>query len=224
MPAFSSLPDHQVNDVVDFLLNIAQGEKGSPGPATQAPPPMPKSAKSQSGTAPPPAVATGPHGPPEAASFVVGNVELGATLFRQNCESCHGPQGKDKVPNPGSTDGTVPPLNPIDPALFNKNAQTFVNNIDPYIQHGSIPEGPSPALQMLPFGDSQSLTQQMIANVEAYALHLNSVDRAQITHPGLEPRIFFWLVVLAGLAIVLGGVGIRLARGKMEKPEGTNRL
>jgi hypothetical protein len=49
---------------------------------------------------------------------------------------------------------------------------------------------------MLPFGDSESLTQQMIANVEAYVLHLNGVDRAQLVHPGVEPRLFFWLVVV----------------------------
>ena len=218
MPAFSSLTDQQVDDVVDFLLTIAQNQKASPEPIAKAFPPGPTSARSQPGTPSPSAVTAGPHGPPEAASFVIGNVELGATLFLQNCESCHGPQGKDKVPNPGSTDGTVPPLNPIDPALFNKNAQTFVNNIDPYIQHGSVPEGLNPALQMLPFGDSQSLTQQMITNVEAYVLYLNGVERAQLVHPGLQPHLFFWLVVLAGFAIIIGGVGKRLAGKRRENP------
>ncbi len=201
MPAFTSATDQQVNDIVDFLLSITQGKPVAPGPVAKGPsvPPMP--------TVPPqkaPAVATGPHGPPEAASFVIGSVELGATLFQQSCESCHGARGKNKVPNPGSTDGTVPPLNPIDPALYNKNPQTFVNNIDPFIQHGSIPEGPNPVLHMLPFGDSQSLTQQMIANVEAYVLHLNDVDRAQLVHPGVEPHLFFWLVVVV-FGLVLGG-------------------
>ena len=196
MPAFSSLPDQQVNDVVDFPLNIAQSEKPSPGPITKASPPMPKSARAQPRAAPSPAIVAGPQGPPGPASFVIGNVELGKYLFKQNCEQCHGPLGKGKVPNPGSTDRTVPPLNPIDPTLFNKNAQTFVNNIDPYIQHGSIPEGPNPVLRMLAFGDTGSLTQQMITNVEAYVLYLNGVDRAQLVHPGLQPHLFFWLVVI----------------------------
>jgi ubiquinol-cytochrome c reductase cytochrome b subunit len=194
MPAFSSLNDERVNDIVDFLLSLSGQERQvSASPAMPrrpvSRPPAPPSGPSR------PSI-TGPQGPPGPASFTVGNVELGEYLFRQNCEQCHGSLGKGKVPNPGSTDGTVPPLNPIDPARYHKNAQNFVNNIDPYIQHGSIPEGPNPVLHMLPFGDSQSLTQQMIANVEAYVLYLNGVDRAQLVHPGVEPRLFFWLVVV----------------------------
>jgi len=57
----------------------------------------------------------------------------------------------------------------------------------------------------------------MISNVEAYVLHLNGADRAQLTHPGLQPRLFFWLVVLVAFAIIFGGVGIRLV-AKKETP------
>ena len=57
-------------------------------------------------------------------------------------------------------------------------------------------------LRMLDFGDNGSMTQQMIANVEAYLLYLNGVDRAQTVHPGLPPRTFFWLVVIVfGVAL-----------------------
>jgi sulfur oxidation c-type cytochrome SoxX len=207
MPAFSSATDQQVNDVVAFLLNVAQAKIVSPARAGK-----PSTASRVTKAPPPPAAVTGPHGPPEAASFVIGNVDLGATIFSQSCAPCHGPQGTDKVPNPGSTDGTVPSLNPIDPELFNKNAQIFTNNIDRFIQHGSRPEGQNPALTMLPFGDGESLTQQMIANVEAYLLHLNGVDRAQPVHPGIQPRLFFWLVVIAfGLfGLGLGGLWIQM--------------
>jgi mono/diheme cytochrome c family protein len=128
---------------------------------------------------------------------VIGNWELGESLFKSNCESCHGPEGTDKVPNPGSSDGTVPPLNPIDPELASQAAQTFAENIDRYLQHGSRPEGPNPALHMLPFGDSKSLSQAMISDLEAYVLHLNGVNRTQTVNPGIEPRFFFWLVVAA---------------------------
>jgi sulfur oxidation c-type cytochrome SoxX len=204
MPAFSSLTNQQVNDVVDFLLNIAQGEKVSPAPITKTPPLMPKPAGIAPRAAFSAAVVIGSQGPPGPASFVIGNVELGEYLFKQNCEQCHGPLGKNNVPNPGSSDGFVPALNPISPKLFNENGEAFVNNIDPYIQHGSIPKGPNPVLHMLPLGDSGSLTQQMITNVEAYVLHLNGVDRAQLVHPGMEPHLFFWLVVIA-FGVVLGG-------------------
>ncbi len=211
MPAFTSATGQQVSGVVDFLLSVAQEKPVGPGPVAKELSPATKAAPPSA--APSPQVVTGPHGPPGAASFVIGNVELGATIFHQDCEPCHAPQGKGKVPNPGSTDGTVPPLNPIDPALFNKDAQAFVNNIDPYIQHGSIPEGPNPALRMLAFGDSESLTQQMIANVEAYVLFLNGVDRGQIRYPGLEPRTFFWLVVIV-YAVMLGGFLIWRGKGR----------
>jgi len=200
MPAFSSATDEQVNQVVDFLLSVVHGEKIGPGPAAKAP------------AASTLLVAGPPQGPPEAASFLIGNVDLGATIFHQDCEACHGLQGKGQVPNPGSADGKVPPLNPIDPELFNKEAQTFVNNIDRYIQHGSTPAGPNPALRMLAFGDSGSLTQEMIANVEAYVLHLNGLDRAQLVHPGLQPQYFFWLVVIV-FGFVLGGFCVLNRRG-----------
>jgi hypothetical protein len=36
----------------------------------------------------------------------------------------------------------------------------------------------------------------MIANVEAYVFHLNGVNRAELVHPGIEPRTFFWLMVI----------------------------
>jgi mono/diheme cytochrome c family protein len=196
MPAFSSLPVQRVNDVVDFLSNIAQSKKPSPATITKPSLPAPKSARVQPGAVPSAEVATGPQGPPGPASFVIGNVELGEYLFKQNCEQCHGVGGKDKVPNPGSSDGFVPALNPMSPRLFNENAQIFVNNIDPYIQHGSVPKGPNPVLHMLAFGDTKSLTQPMITNVETYVLYLSGVDRAQLVHPGLQPRLFFWLVAI----------------------------
>ena len=211
MPAFSSATDQQVNDIVDFLLATAQGKSVATRRLAKGPSAPPVSAGLPQKTTPTPSMSPGPHGPPQEASFAIGNVELGATIFHQSCETCHGAQGKGKVPNPGSANGTVAPLSPIDPTLFNKNAQTFVNNIDPYIQHGSVPEGPNPVLHMLPFGDSESLTQQMIANVEAYVLHLNGVNRAQITHPGLEPPTFFWLVVVV-FGFVLGGFWVWKSR------------
>jgi ubiquinol-cytochrome c reductase cytochrome b subunit len=212
MPSFASASDQQVNDVVDYLLTL---EPGKTSGKTSAPPtPIEKTSKAQ---APSPAShkkePAGPHGLPGPAAAIIGNADLGAMTFKNICEACHGPKGKDKVPNSGSNDGTVPPLNPIDRQLFSENAQIFADHIDRIIQHGSIPEGPNPVLQMLPFGDDHTLTQPQIANVEAFVMKLNGVSRAQLVHPGISPKLFFWLA-FAAFVIVVGGFTIGLARGR----------
>jgi mono/diheme cytochrome c family protein len=121
--------------------------------------------------------ASGKQGPPGEAASLVGDPARGATLFGEFCAACHGAQGTDKVPNPGSDDGTVPPLNPIDPHLANPDPALFAANIDRIIQHGSVPDGPDPRLVMPDWGDSQTLSQQQIADLEAYIMHLNGVNR-----------------------------------------------
>ena len=120
--------------------------------------------------------ADGKQGPPGKAASLIGNRQKGERLFVANCQSCHGPQGTDNVPNPGSNDGTVPPLNPIDPELANKNPSLFATNIDRFVQHGSIPDGPNPALFM-PNWKRSKLSQQDIADLEAYIMHLNGVAK-----------------------------------------------
>jgi ubiquinol-cytochrome c reductase cytochrome b subunit len=197
MPASSSATDQQLNKLIDYLESLASSKSSS------AAPPMPQMATMTIQKK----LIVGPHGQPGPAANVIGSFDRGAILFQQHCEACHGPKGMDKVPNPGSEDGTVPPLNPIDPNILNKDPQTFADNIDRFIQHGSRPEGQNPALQMLPFGDSNSLNQPTIANIEAYILWLNGVDRAELIHPGLQPHLFFWLVV-AIFIIVIGGLWI----------------
>jgi ubiquinol-cytochrome c reductase cytochrome b subunit len=194
MPAFASATDQQVNEIVDYLQSFASSKSFS------APPSMPQLATMTIQKK----LIVGPHGQPGPAANVIGSFDRGAILFQQHCEACHGPKGTDKVPNLGSEDGTVPPLNPIDPDLFNKDPQTFADNMDRFIQHGSRPEGPNPALQMLPFGDSNSLNQPTIANIEAYILRLNGVDRAKLVHPGLPPHLFFWLVVVIFVIVIAG--------------------
>jgi len=122
----------------------------------------------------PPEVArpSNPGGPGEAVNLT-GNPQKGADIFSANCLSCHNTEGKGGIPNPGSADGTVPALNPIDPTLKSQNYKTFATNIDLFIQHGSTPEGKNPPLRMLAFGDQNTLTQQQIADVIAYVISLN---------------------------------------------------
>ena len=115
-------------------------------------------------------------GPGQAVSLT-GDATKGAQIFTDNCVVCHGDQGKGGVQNPGSKDGTVPPLNPIDTSMVNADYKTFATNIDLFLEHGSTPEaaksGDVPALAMKPFGDQKLLTPQQIADVIAYVISLN---------------------------------------------------
>ncbi len=153
------------------------------------------------------ATSPGPQGEPGMAVTIIGSAEHGAIIFAGTCSSCHGPQGTGGITNPGSKDGTIPLLNPIDRDEFSPDPKTFAEKIDLYIQHGSRPEGPNPQVSMLPFGDSNALTQQQIADLEAYILSLNGVDRAKINHPGLSPGTFF---IITAFAFAL--VGLNLLR------------
>jgi mono/diheme cytochrome c family protein len=113
------------------------------------------------------------------AASVHGSAAAGQVVFDQHCAVCHGPAGKGGVPNPGSDDGAVPPLNPIDPrfnASANGDPAAFAREIDRFIQHGSRPTGPNPEHLMPAWGDQQSLTQQQVADVEAYVIRLNGLS------------------------------------------------
>jgi mono/diheme cytochrome c family protein len=126
---------------------------------------MPKTAEEASKLTPPPVAGD--------AINLTGDPVAGQLVFVAQCEVCHGPQGTQGVLNPGSTDGTVPVLNPIDPAIKNADLKIFTTNIDLFIQSGSTPEGESPKLTMPSFGRDGVLTQQQIADVIAYVISLN---------------------------------------------------
>ncbi len=113
-----------------------------------------------------------PGGPGQAVNLT-GNATTGAQIFKDNCARCHGDQGKAGIANPGSSDGTVPDLNPIDPTLISSNPKTYATNLDLFIEHGSTPAGSSPALSMPAWGDTKTLQPQQIADVIAYIMSLN---------------------------------------------------
>ena len=147
-------------------------------PVPPTPTPVPTSAPTESGTT----AAEVPHpsnpGGPGPAVNLTGNAQNGIAVYNlksvdKNCASCHGPEGKGEIANPGSTDGTVPPLNPIDEALVDKDLKVFAQNIDLFIEHGSTPDGPNPQLTMPAWGDDKTLTPQQIADVIAYIISLN---------------------------------------------------
>lgn len=113
-----------------------------------------------------------PGGPGEAVNLT-GDATAGATVYVDQCEKCHGTEGKGGVQNAGSADGTVPPLNPIDSTMVSTDAKTFATNIDLFIEHGSTPEGDNPEKTMPALGDQKKMSPQQIADVIAYVMSLN---------------------------------------------------
>jgi mono/diheme cytochrome c family protein len=161
-----------------ILTSCAKKEAGqaggtTPGQAVQAPSQAQAPAVADRAKIP----LSGKQGPPGEAASLVGDGMSGEALFAKTCASCHGPQGTDKILNPGSDDGMVPSLNPIDPQLADNDPAVFAANIDRFLQHGSVPDGSNPELFMPDWGDSRTLTQKQIADLEAYVMRLNGVTR-----------------------------------------------
>ena len=111
-------------------------------------------------------------GPGEAANLT-GDPVAGKQVYISQCQLCHGTDAQGNVLNPGSDDGTVPALNPIDPSLVSLDAKSNAANIDLFLQNGSTPSGINPARLMPAFGAQNGLTQQQIADVIAYLLAIN---------------------------------------------------
>jgi hypothetical protein len=112
------------------------------------------------------------------------------------------------VKNAGSSDGTVPEIDPIGPSLKSKDPQKFVDLIDEVIQNGSVPDG-TPRLSMPSFGNTYAMSQQQISDVEAYVLQINGVQRAVISRPGVKPLTFLWITLIGlGVVVVASGVAI----------------
>jgi mono/diheme cytochrome c family protein len=132
----------------------------------------PEAETPEPGVAPDIARPSNPGGPGPAVELQ-GNIDNGKKIYVANCQICHGEEGKGGYPNPGSTDGTVPALNPIDPTLISPDYKTFATNLDLFIEHGSVAEGPEPVRMMPLWGDRGALTPQEIADVIAYVISLN---------------------------------------------------
>jgi plastocyanin len=112
------------------------------------------------------------------AATIHGDPVAGRTLFALNCTTCHDQRGVGGISNPGSDDGTVPPLNPIDPGFLevaNGDPAGFIRAIDLFVQHGSRPDGSDPTVNMIGWGDHQLLSQQNLADIEAYVMQLNGL-------------------------------------------------
>lgn len=212
MPSYASLATDKVEQLTDYLLSLTKiaAPAATTAPAAGGQPP-----------AAPAAASTAALRTPGRAVTIIGSADHGAIFFPDSCSSCHGPRGTGKIANPGSEDGEVPPLNPIDREMFSPDPKAFVEKIDIYIQHGSRPAGPAPRFSMPPFGATEALTQEQIADVEAYILDLNGVDRARLSHPGISPFLFLIGTVFA---FALAGIGLWgwwwVGAGKRERKKG----
>ena len=214
MPAFTSLSSRQVDTLVSYLMGTGKVSPSQQGGATRSAFSAQLSPRLENmqkmGEKNKASMETDSGAMVGQAARVIGNKERGAVLFKDYCSSCHGPKGTLGMLNPGSDEGKVPQLNPIQRELYSRDPKTFAANIDRFIQHGSIPSGNSPSLSMFAFGDTNTLTQQEIANVEAYVMSVNGVDRAQIINPGMKPRNFFILIITIYVLIFLIQGGIRI--------------
>jgi ubiquinol-cytochrome c reductase cytochrome b subunit len=220
MPSFSSLSEQKLDALVAYLESLKSSRSQqkvslSSIPSTESAPTQsssPPSSDQSSQSSQSPQLSTSLTEPNSTvaveslavgeAAYLIGNPLHGEKLYKKNCSKCHGEDGKGGISNQGSVQGEIPPLNPISERLFSHNPEIFAENIDRYIQHGSMPKGPNPQQTMPAFGDNLKLTQQMICEIEAYILKLNDVDRAMIIHPGLQPYAFFALTI-GGYAIAV---------------------
>ncbi len=175
MPAFGDegmLAPQEIADLIAYVISL---NPPSTAEATEVPTPAVTTESSED--------IARPSNPGEAGAAVqlTGDPQNGAQLFVANCQKCHGPNGTDNVPNPGSDDGTVPPLNPIDETLISADPHTYAYNLDLFIEHGSTPEGSNPEKKMPAFGDEGMLAPQEIADLIAYVMSLNPPSTAEAT-------------------------------------------
>ena len=155
--------------IITILLAACSGPAPKKVVVVQAPQSQPPQGQPPQGQAV--ADVPNPGGPGQALSLT-GDPTAGAGVF-EKCTSCHGKDGKGGQANPGSDAGTIPALNPVNPALKGTDAKAFATNLDLFIEHGGVPKGSSPARSMIAFGDKGILTPQQIADVIAYIISLN---------------------------------------------------
>ncbi len=175
MPAWlqangGALTADQITGVIAYLRTLQDVEKL---PTATPLPPEPTEAPAPAGGPTPEPAQPSNAGGPGAAASLTGDPAQGQIVFGLYCAACHGPEGVQGVPNPGSGDGSVPPLNPIDSTLVNADPKIFAANVDLFVEHGSTPEGDGPMIVMPAFGDGKLLSDQQIADVIAYVMSLN---------------------------------------------------
>lgn len=161
------LIEAEVASVVAYLQTL---QNVSPLPISPAPP-LPTAIPANA-----PKVRPSNPGNAGPAATLTGDGERGRAVFGKYCAACHGPQGIQGAPNPGTNAGFVPSLNPIHPTLASADAKEFAANLSVFIEHGSTPAavaGRNPWIVMPSFGDGKLLSAEQMADVIAYIIRLN---------------------------------------------------
>jgi mono/diheme cytochrome c family protein len=125
---------------------------------------------------------------PSGAGALPGDPAKGATLYAQNCATCHGTSLEGGI-------GAV--LNPIDklPGVSNPLDPTFLIQI---ITNGRTPQAGDPkAIAMPPKGGNAALTDQDVNDLAAYIIQQNTLGAgAAPLPPGeLAKRTILWVSI-----------------------------
>ena len=127
-----------VSGVIAMFVLAGCGGAATPTAAPAAPTKaavVPTSAPATAATAEPAVEVARPSNPggPGPALQLTGDPVAGKQIFVDNCQKCHGENGVGGVQNPGSDDGTIPELNPIDDTMVSADAKVFAYNIDLFV-------------------------------------------------------------------------------------------
>jgi mono/diheme cytochrome c family protein len=157
------------------ILSLVLTACGSAAATPTKAPVVPTSAPAAATTAPSTEEIARPSnsGGPGPALALTGDPVAGKQIFVDNCQKCHGENGVGGVENPGSDDGTIPELNPIDETMVSADMKVFAYNVDLFVEHGSTAPGTNVKEKMPAWGDEKKLTAQQIADVIAYVMSLN---------------------------------------------------
>ncbi len=72
---------------------------------------------------------------------------------------------------------------------------------------------------MFDYGDSHTLTQQEISNIEAYLLNLNGVNRARINVSSFSPKQYFTIVIIMFIVLFIVLLIIYIIKNSMQAKE-----
>jgi mono/diheme cytochrome c family protein len=127
-----------------------------------------------------------PGGAASGATTLPGDPSRGATLYAQNCATCHGS---------GLEGGIGATLNPIDklPGVANSLDPTFLIDI---ITNGRLPQAGDPKNTQMPAkGGNLSLTDQDVRDLAAYIIVQNRTGEPPLSPGELAKRTILWVSI-----------------------------